>query len=97
MAYAIIKTGGKQYRVAEGQTVDIDKLEAEVGSTAIFSDVIFVGEGSEIKAGDVVLGTMGSSAGRHGLAMLRVDRLEEAKAAGVAPIASSTTLEIQLW
>ena len=56
MAYAVFRSGGKQYRVAEGQTVDIDKLEAEVGSTAIFSDVIFVGEGSDIKAGTALEG-----------------------------------------
>ncbi len=31
MAYAIIKTGGRQYRVAEGDTIDVDLLDAEVG------------------------------------------------------------------
>jgi folate-binding protein YgfZ len=53
-------------------------------------------QGTEIKAGEALIGTMGSSAGGHGLAMLRVDRLEQAKAAGVAPVASGTTLDIQL-
>jgi folate-binding Fe-S cluster repair protein YgfZ len=52
--------------------------------------------GVEIKAGNILIGTMGSSVGKHGLAMVRVDRVEEAKAAGVAPIASGTTLDIQL-
>ena len=56
MAYAVFRSGGKQYRVAEGQTVDIDKLEAEVGSTTIFADVIFVGDGSDIKAGTALQG-----------------------------------------
>jgi folate-binding protein YgfZ len=62
--------------------------------------VTFSGEappqGAEIKAGDLFIGTMGSSAGAHGLAMVRIDRVEEAKAAGVIPIASGTTLAIQL-
>ena len=51
MAYAVIKSGGKQYRVAEGQTVDVDKLDLEVGSPAVFSDIIFVGDGGSIKTG----------------------------------------------
>jgi folate-binding protein YgfZ len=62
--------------------------------------VAFAGDaplpGAEIKAGEILIGTMGSSAGDHGLATVRIDRLEEAKAAGVAPIASGTTLDIQL-
>jgi folate-binding protein YgfZ len=60
--------------------------------------VAFSGEapppGAQIKAGDVLIGTMGSSAGGHGLAMVRSDRAEEAIATGVAPIASGTTLHI---
>jgi folate-binding protein YgfZ len=62
--------------------------------------VAFSGEtplpGADIKAGETRIGTMGSSAGGRGLAMVRVDRVEEAKAAGVMPIASGTTLDIQL-
>ncbi|HYR57332.1 MAG TPA: 50S ribosomal protein L21 [Chthoniobacteraceae bacterium] len=51
MPYAIFKTGGKQYRVAEGDVIEIEKLDAEPGSEAKFSDVLFVGEGSDIKVG----------------------------------------------
>jgi folate-binding protein YgfZ len=62
--------------------------------------VAFSGEapppGAEIKAGDTLIGTIGSSADEHGLAMVRIDRVEEAKTAGVAPIASGTALDIQL-
>ena len=36
MAYAIIRTGGRQFRVAEGDTVDVDLLDVEVGKTATF-------------------------------------------------------------
>ena len=62
--------------------------------------VAFSGEapppGTEIKAGETVIGRMGSSAGEYGLAMVRLDRVEQAKAAGVAPIASGATLDVQL-
>jgi large subunit ribosomal protein L21 len=37
--YAIIKTGGKQYKVAEGDIIKVEKLKAEVGETVTFSDV----------------------------------------------------------
>jgi folate-binding protein YgfZ len=52
--------------------------------------------GAEIKAGETLIGTMGSSAGGHGLAMVRLDRVEEAKAAGIAPIAAGTRLDIEV-
>jgi tRNA-modifying protein YgfZ len=52
--------------------------------------------GAEIKAGDTLIGMMGSSAGEQGLAMVRLDRAEEAKAAGITPLASGVTLDIQL-
>jgi len=37
--YAIIKTGGKQYKVAEGDTIKVEKLKAEIGDTVTFDDV----------------------------------------------------------
>jgi large subunit ribosomal protein L21 len=40
--YAVIKTGGKQYKVAEGDTIKIEKLNAEVGDTVTFDDVKLV-------------------------------------------------------
>ncbi len=40
--YAIIETGGKQYRIAEGQTVSIEKLEAAPGSEVVFGSVLCV-------------------------------------------------------
>ena len=56
MAYAIFKTGGKQYRVAQGDVIEIEKLDAESGSETTFSEVLFVGEGSSIKTGGVLKG-----------------------------------------
>jgi large subunit ribosomal protein L21 len=49
--YAVIKTGGKQYRVAEGQTLKVEKLEAEVGSNLELADVLMVASGDDIKIG----------------------------------------------
>ena len=45
--YAIIETGGKQYKVAAGDTVYIEKLPGEVGTSHTFDKVIAVGEGGE--------------------------------------------------
>jgi large subunit ribosomal protein L21 len=51
MAYAIFKTGGKQYRAAQGDVIEIEKLDAEPGSETTFSEVLFIGEGSKITTG----------------------------------------------
>ncbi|MBQ5951758.1 MAG: 50S ribosomal protein L21 [Lachnospiraceae bacterium] len=48
--YAIIATGGKQYRVQEGDVVRVEKLEAEAGSEYVFDQVLAVG-GEEMKVG----------------------------------------------
>ena len=49
--YAVIKTGGKQYRVAEGDQLRVEKLAAEVGAEVSFDEVLLVGEGESIKVG----------------------------------------------
>ena len=51
MAFAIIKTGGRQYRVAEGDIIDVDLLEAEPGKQGIFADVLFHADGKNITHG----------------------------------------------
>lgn len=55
MAYAIIKTGGKQYKVAAGDVIDVEKLDVEAGGEMTISDVIFYSDGKEIKAGAAAL------------------------------------------
>ena len=55
--YAIIKTGGKQYRVAVGDQIDVEILDGEIGSVVQFTDVLFVNNGSKpIVGGPVVPG-----------------------------------------
>src|SRR5215216_7779666 len=49
MAYAVFKTGGKQYRVAQGDVLDVEKLDLEVGGTATFSDLLFYADGENTK------------------------------------------------
>ena len=51
MAYAVIKTGGKQYRIQQGEKFDVEKLDAEVDSEILFTDVLLVGEGDSVKVG----------------------------------------------
>lgn len=53
--YAIIATGGKQYRVAEGDVIYVEKLGAEAGETVTFDEVLAV-KGDELKVGDAVSG-----------------------------------------
>ena len=48
--YAIIATGGKQYKVSEGDVIRIEKLEAEAGETVTFDQVLAVNDG-ELKVG----------------------------------------------
>lgn len=49
--YAIIETGGKQYRVVDGDTLRIEKINAEVGETIYFENVLMIGEGADVKVG----------------------------------------------
>ncbi len=49
--YAVIKTGGKQYRVAENDVLEIEKLDGEAGATVEFTEVLMVGEGENVKVG----------------------------------------------
>jgi large subunit ribosomal protein L21 len=49
--YAIIKSGGKQYRVKAGEQVRVEALAAEVGSTVSLEEVLLVGAGDGVKVG----------------------------------------------
>ncbi|MDF1780951.1 MAG: 50S ribosomal protein L21 [Alcanivoracaceae bacterium] len=49
--YAVIKTGGKQYRVEEGDTLKIEKLEVGTGESVDFDEVLLVADGDNITVG----------------------------------------------
>ncbi len=53
--YAVIKTGGKQYRVREGQVLRVESLNAEAGDAIEFDEVLMVGEGADIKVGTPIV------------------------------------------
>lgn len=53
--YAIVRTGGKQYQVACGDQLRVEKLEGNVGDTIDLSDVLLIADGDDVKVGRPVL------------------------------------------
>ena len=53
--YAIIETGGKQYKVSPGQTVDVERLGAAEGSTVELNKVLLVSDGQTVKTGTPIV------------------------------------------
>ncbi len=53
--YAVIESGGKQYRVAEGDIIRTDLIESEVGADVTFDRVVLAGSGADVKIGTPVL------------------------------------------
>lgn len=50
--FAVVRTGGKQYRVAADQKIIVDRLPGEAGDTVTLGDVLLIGEGAELKAAE---------------------------------------------
>jgi len=50
--FAVVRTGGKQYRVAAGDKIVVEKIDGEAGSSVTLGDVLLAGEGSELQATD---------------------------------------------
>ena len=48
--FAVVRTGGKQYRVAAGDKIVVEKLDGEAGASITLGDVLLAGEGSELKS-----------------------------------------------
>ena len=68
--YAVIKTGGKQYRVAAGEKIKVEQIPAEVGTKITLDQVLMVGEGEAVKIGAPLVAGASVSAtvlsqGRH--------------------------------
>ncbi|HHL18782.1 MAG TPA: 50S ribosomal protein L21 [Thiothrix sp.] len=49
--YAVITTGGKQYRVAEGDVIEVEKLSSDVGADVNFEDILMTRNGEDVKIG----------------------------------------------
>jgi large subunit ribosomal protein L21 len=50
--FAVVRTGGKQYRIAADQKITVDRLPGEAGDTVTLGDVLLMGEGNDLKAAD---------------------------------------------
>ena len=66
--YAVIATGGKQYRVENGTVLKVEKLDAEPGATVEFGEVLLIGNGDDIKVGAPLLksGKVTATVEKHG-------------------------------
>lgn len=53
--YAVVATGGKQYRVSEGDVLFVEKLSGDVGSTIVFDDVLMTADGEDVRIGQPAL------------------------------------------
>ncbi len=60
--FAVIRTGGKQYRVATDDVISVEKLAAEPGAMVELTDVLMIGEGAEVTTGAPVIGGASVSA-----------------------------------
>ncbi len=49
--FAVLNTGGKQYKVSQGDLIEIEKLESNVGDTVTLDQVLMVGEGEDVQVG----------------------------------------------
>ena len=50
--FAIVRTGGKQYRVAAGDKIAVEKIEGEAGDTVSLGDILLAGDGGEVKSAE---------------------------------------------
>jgi len=67
--YAVVVTGGKQYRVMQGETLRVELLEAEAGSEIKFDNILMLGDGEGVKLGDELKGaTVSAKVVGHGRA-----------------------------
>jgi len=67
--YAVVVTGGKQYRVMQGETLRVEKLEVEAGNEVTFDQVLLLGDGEGVKLGDALKGaTVSAKVVGHGRA-----------------------------
>jgi large subunit ribosomal protein L21 len=80
--YAVIKTGGKQYRVAAGEKIKVEQLAADIGQEVTIDQVLAVGDGAGLKVGDPLLSGASVKAtvvaqGRH--AKVRIFKMRRRK------------------
>ncbi|MBB5207083.1 50S ribosomal protein L21 [Chiayiivirga flava] len=59
--YAVLVTGGKQYRVMQGETLRVEKLDVEEGKSVEFDNVLMLGDGDKVTLGDALKGALVSA------------------------------------
>ena len=66
--YAVVKTGGKQYRVSPGEKLKVEQIAADVGAEVVLDQVLMVGEGESVRLGQPVVtgATVKATVVRHG-------------------------------
>jgi len=77
MKYAVITSGGKQYKVTEGQVLEIDKVKAEPGSNYVLDKVLLTVDGEDVKIGAPYLDNVAVSA--KVLEQVKGDKIRVAK------------------
>ena len=86
--FAVIKTGGKQYRVAADQEIVIEKLEGEAGDTLVFGEVLMIGDGDKVDVGaPLIYGRAGCR--RSGRTDAAARRSSPSRRSRATPIAAS--------
>ena len=75
--YAVFRSGGKQYRAAEGDVLRLEKIEADEGATVKFDEVLLVGEGSDVKVGSPLVA--GSAVSARVLRQGKTDKVSVVK------------------
>ena len=75
--YAVIRTGGKQYRVSEGDTLRVEKLAADTGDSIDFTEVLALGDGDDLTVGTPLVagGKVSATVQAHG----RADKIKVVK------------------
>ena len=71
--YAVIKTGGKQYKVASGDVILVEKLEAEAGKSLSLTEVLMIGDGANITVGSPTV--KGASVAAEVVDQVRADKV----------------------
>ncbi len=77
MKYAVVTSGGKQYKVVQGQVLDIDKIQAEPGSEYVLENVLLTVDGEDVQIGAPFLTNV--TVGAKVLEQVKGDKLRIAK------------------
>ena len=73
MMFAVIRTGGKQYKVATDDVIAVEKLDGEPGATIEFGDVLMIGDGAVVSTGTPLLA--GASVSAELVTQRRADKI----------------------